>query len=311
MVCRIAGIGSYLPGDPVSNDELAKIVIDSDSEWVRIRTGIMQRHFAASGEYTSHMAFEAAKAAILDAGIKATDIDMVIVCTTTPDNIFPSVATKVQGYLALGNIPSFDLQAVCAGFVYGMEVANALLKSGKYRNILLIGADRMSSVLDMQDRSTAVLFGDGAGAVIISSDTSESDIIATKLYSDGTCWESLYTDDSGIVKMNGKEIYRQAVEKMSSAVLDILKENSIELSEVDYLVPHQANLRIIDSIASRLQFPDEKMVKTVAKYANNSAATIPLALKELQSSGNLKRGQLIVMTALGGGLTWGSVLIRW
>ena len=319
MVCKIIGVGGHVPGDPVSNEELSKIVSDSDSEWVKSRTGIVQRHFASPDTYSSHMAFEASKEALLDAGISASDIDLIIVCTTTPDNSFPSVATKLQGYLGCGEIPSFDLQAVCAGFIYGLEVANSLIKSGKYNNILLVGSDRMSSILDMEDRATAVLFSDGAGAIILSKDGSAEDSIFTKLYSDGSFWELLYTDGgaggitgkSGVIKMNGKEIYRHAVEKMTSAMTDLLKEHSIDIIEVSYIIPHQANLRIIDSIASRLAFPEEKIVKTVSKYANNSAATIPLALQELKLSGNLKHGDLLLMTALGGGLTWGSALIKW
>ena len=282
MSCKIIGVGAYLPGSPVSNDELAKVVVDSDSEWVRTRTGILQRYFASSEEYTSHLALNASRDAISDAGIDPSEIDMIIVCTTTPDNSFPSVATKLQGYLAIDNVPSFDLQAVCAGFVYGIDVAHAFLKTGKYNTILLVAAEKMSSLLDMKDRSTAVLFGDGAGAIIITNSDSKSDIIDTKLYSDGKLWDVLYTDGGvssngicGTIKMNGKEVYRNAVEKMSSSILELLKVNNIDITEIDYLVPHQANERIIDSIASRLEFPLEKIVKTVAKYANSSAATIP------------------------------------
>ncbi len=319
MVCRIVGVGGHVPGKPVSNEELARIVTDSDSEWVRSRSGIIQRHFASPTTYSSHMAYEASKEALADAKLQSSDLDMIIVCTTTPDNSFPSVATKLQGYLGCGEIPSFDLQAVCAGFIYGLEVAYSLMKSGKYNNILLVGVDRMSSILDMSDRSTAVLFSDGAGAIILSKDESSQDSIFTRLYSDGSFWELLYTDGgagsgtgkSGVIKMNGKEIYRHAVEKMTSSMVDLLKEHNIDISEVSYIIPHQANLRIIDSIASRLDFPEQRIVKTVSKYANNSAATIPLALKELQLSGNLKSGDLLLMTALGGGLTWGSALVRW
>jgi 3-oxoacyl-[acyl-carrier-protein] synthase III len=319
MVCKIIGVGGHVPGKPVSNDELAKIVTDSDSEWVKSRTGIMYRHFAEPNVYSSHMAFEASKDALDDSGISAQDIDLIIVCTTTPDNSMPSVATKLQGYLGAGKAAAFDLQAVCAGFIYGLEVAYAMMKTGKYRNILLVGVDRMSSILDMNDRATAVLFGDGAGAVILSKDESiKEDSIFTNIYSDGSLWELLYTDGGvgsdgrgGVIKMNGKEIYRHAVEKMTSSMLVLLATHNVDISEVAYIIPHQANLRIIDSIASRINFPEERVIKTISKYANNSAATIPLALKELELSGNLKRGDLILMTALGGGLTWGSALVRW
>jgi len=319
MVCRIVGVGGHVPGEPVSNEELAKTVTDSDAEWVKTRTGILQRHFASPSVFSSHMAFEASKQALDDAKLTAADINLIIVSTTTPDHCFPSVATKLQGLLGCKDAPSFDIQAVCAGFIYGLEVAYALMKTGKYNNILLVGVDKMSSLLDMNDRSTAVLFSDGAGAAILSRDTSiHEDSILTSIHSDGSLWELLYThNDAGsdyrhsVIKMNGKEIYRHAVEKMTSSMLNLLAKYSLDISEVSYILPHQANQRIIDSIASRLDFPDDKIIRTVSKYANNSAATIPLALKELQLSGNLKRGDLLLMTALGGGLTWGSALVRW
>ncbi|MGV2432170.1 MAG UNVERIFIED_CONTAM: ketoacyl-ACP synthase III [Rickettsiaceae bacterium] len=311
MTCKIIGIGGYVPGNPVSNEELSKIVTDSDPEWVRSRTGIMQRYFADSSISTSDMACEAAKLALASAKMEPSDLDLIIVCTTSPDNTFPSVATKIQGYLGCGNIPSFDLQAVCAGFIYGMEVANSMIQ--KYNNILLVGADKMSSLIDMEDRSTAVLFGDGAGAIILQKD--DNGIFDSRLNSEGKFWDLLYTDGGagsktpGLIKMNGKEVYRHAVEKMTSSMQELLAQSGYSMEDINFVIPHQANERIIDSIATRLELPAEKLVKTIWKYANNSAATIPLALYELSVTNKLKKGDLILMTALGGGLTWGSCII--
>lgn len=318
MTFKLVGIGGFLPGEPISNEKLSEIVTDSDPDWVKSRTGINTRYFAGNDIHTSHMAFEAAKEALKSANMKASDIDLIMVATTSPDNSFPSTATKLQGYLDCGDVPSLDVQAVCSGFIYGMELCNSLLQSGKYRNILLIGADKMSSMLDMKDRATAVLFGDGAGAIIMQKDDSNDRIFVSDIKSDGKSAEHLCTDggvastgNSGYIQMNGKEVYRNAVEKMSSSMLDVLKEANLSMDDVSFAIPHQANERIIDSIATRLQLPEEKLVKTVSEYANNSAATIPLALQKIYNQGKLKDGDLIIMTALGAGFTWGSCLFRW
>ena len=316
---KIIGVGSYLPGNPLSNEELAHLVPDVDSEWIERRTGILHRHFAKDGEFTSHMATKAALLAIADAHIDPNDIDLILVATTTPDKTFPSIATIIHAALGITNpIPSFDLQAVCAGFVYGLEVAENFINSGKYNTVLLIGADRMSSVLDMTQRNCSVLFGDGAGATIITKSQDESKIIASKIYSDGSLTDILYTDggvgstgSGGFIQMEGKEVFRHAIDKMSSSIQEILVDSGVKIDEIDFLIPHQANVRIIDGIATKLNFPDEKIIKTVAKHANCSAASIPLALDELKKSGNLKRGNIILMTALGAGLTWGSVVIKY
>ncbi|MEY3197058.1 MAG: 3-oxoacyl-[acyl-carrier-protein] synthase 3 [Pseudomonadota bacterium] len=318
MGARIIGAGSYLPGNPISNDALAKIVPEVDSEWIVSRTGITQRYFAEQDEFTSHLAFAAAQNAILSAKITPETIDLIIVATTTPDNTFPSVACKLQSLLCIKKtIPAFDIQAVCAGFVYGLEIANNFMLSGKYKRILLIGADKMSSVLDMNSKNCSVLFGDGAGAVILES-SEESEILASKIYSDGSLSDILYTNggasssgSTGFVHMQGKEVFRHAIEKMSESILDVLNAANIKADDVDFLIPHQANVRIIDGISNKLNFPNEKIIKTIDKHANCSAASIPLALVELISSGNLQRGDLIMLTALGAGLTWGSMLIRW
>lgn len=310
MAFRIKGIGGFVPGKPISNEDLSKIVIDSDPDWVKTRTGIEYRHFAEEDVNSSDMAYEASKLALIDAGISSGDLDLIIVCTTSPDNSFPSTATKLQGMLGCNNIPSFDLQAVCAGFIYGIETANNFMESGKYNNILLVGVDKMSSFLDMEDRSTAVLFGDGAGAVILQK--SEGKYPLTEIYSDGTGCDILYTDKAkNTVQMNGKEVYRNAIEKMGSSMVSLLEKSGNSIDDLAFVVPHQANERIIDSIALKFNLPEEKVVKTISKYANNSAATIPLALWDISKAGKLKEGDLIMMTALGAGITWGSAILIW
>jgi 3-oxoacyl-[acyl-carrier-protein] synthase-3 len=314
----VLGTGLYLPKRVVSNDELASTLVkDTNDEWIRTRTGIKQRHIAADGEFTSHMAFEAAKAAIADSGIDKGIIDLIIVCTTTPDNTFPSVATKLQGYLGLGNIPAFDLQAVCAGFVYGIHVADSMMHSGRYKTVLLVGAERMTSILDWNDRGTSVLFGDGAGAVILQK-TKDSGVIDSLIYSEGTLVDILYTDGgpsssqtSGVIKMQGQEVFKQAINRMSDAAEKLLAKAGMDISDVDYFVPHQANIRIIDGLITRLGLDDSKVVKTVDRHANCSAASVPLALAELKKSGKLQKGDVIMMTAIGAGITWGAALLRW
>lgn len=329
MASRIIGCGGYLPKHIMHNSDLEKIVETSD-EWIRTRTGIGQRHIAEEGEYSSHMAFAAAQKAIKDAGIAPSDIDLVIVSTTTPDNSFPSTATKLQGYLNLGSVPSFDLQAVCAGFVYGLQVADSLLRSGLYKTILYVCSEKMSSLLDWTDRSTCVLFGDGAGAVVLQSSRSKdssglatgaptaSGIIDSKIYSDGSLFDILYTNGgvsssgtAGKIQMQGPVLFKHAIDKMSSSVLEILAKNDLSVNDITHFIPHQANLRIIDSLAQRLEFDDDKIIKTVERHANCSAASIPLALAELKESGKIKAGDIILFTAIGAGLTWGSALLRW
>lgn len=314
---KIIGCGSYLPSNILTNSDLAKIV-DTSDEWIQARTGIKHRHIARSNEFTSDLAYNAALAALDNAKISELDIDLIIVATTTPDNTFPSVAAKLQGKLNLKNVPAFDIQAVCSGFIYGLSIANALIASNKYETILLVCAEKMSSLLDWQDRSTCVLFGDGAGAVVLQRSYSNSKIIDTDIQSDGTYYDTLYTDGgpssngfSGKIKMNGKETFRQGVEKMPASILELLNKNNLTIKDVDFLIPHQANIRIIDNIIERLKFDTKKVIKTIDHHANCSAASIPLALCELVSSGKLKTGDLIVFTAFGGGFTWGSAIIRW
>ncbi|QQV75655.1 3-oxoacyl-[acyl-carrier-protein] synthase 3 [Rickettsia tillamookensis] len=317
MTCKIIGCGGYLPSKIVSNDELAKFV-DTNDEWIRTRTGITQRHIADDNEYTSHLALKSAKKAIIDARISASDIDLIITCTTTPDNSFPSVATKLQGYLGLTNIPSFDLQAVCAGFVYGLQVANSLISSGKYKTILLIGAEKMTSLLDWNDRTTCVLFGDGAGSVILQRSSDDSGLIDSNIFSSGADYEILYTNGgvsmngiSGKIVMQGQKLFRHAIEKMQQSIEDLLRANQFSVSDIDYFIPHQANIRIINKLAESLNLPEHKIIKTVEKHANCSAASIPLALSTLKTSDKIKKGDILLFSAIGAGLTWGSALIRW
>ncbi|WP_342268258.1 beta-ketoacyl-ACP synthase III [Candidatus Tisiphia endosymbiont of Empis tessellata] len=317
MACKILGCGAYLPERIVNNAELS-LSVDTNDEWIRSRTGILQRHIAGNDEYTSHLALKASQNALDDAGLKASSIDLIITCSTTPDNSFPSIASKLQGYLELNNVPSFDLQAVCSGFVYGLHVADSLIESRKYRTILLVGAEKMSSLLDWSDRTTCVLFGDGAGTVILQYSEDSSGIIDSNIYSDGRYFDILYTDGgvstdgkSGKIKMKGREVFRHAVEKMSKSAEYILHNNNFTIDDVNYFIPHQANIRIIDAVIERLKINPSKVVKTVAEHANCSAASIPLALASLKSYANIKKGDILLFTAIGAGITWGSVLIRW
>lgn len=312
------GTGLYLPKRVITNDELAlTLVKDTNDEWIRTRTGIKQRHMAAEGEFTSHMAFEASKAAISDSGIDKNDIDLIIVCTTTPDSTFPSTATKLQGYLELGSIPSFDIQAVCAGFVYGLHIASSMMHSGAYKTVLVVGAERMTGLLDWNDRSSSVLFGDGAGAIILQKGD-DFGLIDSIIYSDGSFNDILYTDGgagstatSGVIKMQGQEVFKQAVTRLSDSTEALLSKAGLTIDDIDHFIPHQANIRIIDAVVKRLGFDDRKVVKTVECHANSSAATIPMALAELKKSGKLQKGDVIMMAAIGAGITWGAALLRW
>lgn len=315
----IIGTGSYLPEKILSNNDLAKF-IDTDDEWITSRTGIKERRIVAEGEYTSDMASKAALDAIKSSGIDSSEIDMIIVCTTSCDRSFPSVAVQVQRNLGLKNIPAFDMQAVCSGFVYGLATADSFIRSGFVETILVIGADSMSKLVDWSDRATCVLFGDGAGAAIVKAFDANSyeGIITSKICADGEFENILYTDggisfnkSTGYVRMQGKEVFKHAVEKMSNVVTSLLESSGYSASDVDWLVPHQANARIIDAIAKRLDFPKDKVVFTVDKQANTSAATIPLAIDKYVKECKIKSGDLLVLTALGAGLTWGGSILRW
>jgi 3-oxoacyl-[acyl-carrier-protein] synthase-3 len=318
----IAGCGSYLPKQVVTNADLAK-KIDTSDEWIRQRTGIAQRHVAAPGELTSHLAINAAEAALEDAGMKADDLDMIVLATTTPDETFPATATRVQAAIGMNRGMAFDVQAVCSGFVYALAIADNFLRVGQAKTALVIGAETFTRILDWNDRGTSVLFGDGAGAVVLKAvegrgDKSDRGILSTHLFSDGRYHDMLYVDGgpsstgkAGFVRMEGREVFRHAVTKLAQAVDTAMADNGVEASEIDWLVPHQANRRIIDSMGQRLKLPPEKVVVTIDRHANTSAASIPLALAEAKADGRIKPGQLVLLEAMGGGFTWGSALIRW
>ncbi|PPR60756.1 MAG: hypothetical protein CFH10_01398, partial [Alphaproteobacteria bacterium MarineAlpha4_Bin2] len=304
-----------------TNDDLAR-KIDTSDEWIRKRTGITQRHIAAEGELTSDIAEHAARAALADARIKADEIDLIILATATPDNTFPATATRVQSNLGIRSGAAFDVQAVCAGFVYALAMADNMLRLGQAEKALVIGAEVFSRILDWDDRGTCVLFGDGAGAIILCAAEEEGTnrdrgILSTHVYSDGAYYDMLYVDGgpgttgtSGHLRMEGREVFRHAVHHMSEVVETALAHNDLSIDEVDWLIPHQANKRIMDSIAKRLGLPEEKIVVTVDHQANTSAATIPLALAVASADGRLCDGNLIALSALGGGFSWGSALLR-
>lgn len=318
----IRACGSYLPDNIVTNADLEKTV-DTSDEWIIQRTGIRSRHIAPEGQATSDMAIAAAQQALDNAGLVAADIDGVIVATTTPDRTFPAVAVKVQAELGIGPCVAFDLQAVCSGFVYGLSVADGFIRDGQARRILLVGAEKMSSILNWKDRTTCVLFGDGAGAVILEGQPGETGtvadrgILSTHLYADGRLRDILYTDggpattgDSGHIVMDGREVFRHAVQNMSDIVGEVLTKNNIKPDAIDWLVPHQANIRIIESIAKKLHMSMDQVVLTVDHHGNTSAASIPLALAEAVEQGRIARGDLILVEAMGAGLTWGAALVR-
>lgn len=317
MASRIIGCGGYLPNNVLTNRTLEKS-LDTTDEWITSRTGIKQRFIAEVDEFTSHLAYKASLMAIENAGISKSEIDLIIVCTTTPDNSFPSVACKLQGLLGVGAIPAFDIQAVCCGFIYGLDIANNLLKSGAYKTILLTCAEKMSSLLDWNDRTTSILFGDGAGAIILRLDDTNQGIIDTAIYSDGTLGELLYTDGgvsstktAGCIQMNGNAVFKLAIEKMIESSTALLCKNDISISEIDYFVPHQANIRIIDHIANKMELSKERIILTIDQHANCSAASIPLALHFGMQQDKFKKNDLILFTAFGAGLTWGSAIYRY
>jgi 3-oxoacyl-[acyl-carrier-protein] synthase-3 len=318
----ILGCGSYLPPKIVTNDELSKLVETSD-EWIKARTGIRSRHIADEGVMTSDLGVEAGRRALVNAGVDVSELDMVIVATTTPDETFPSVATKVQARLGMERGAAFDLQAVCSGFVYGLSVADSLIRCGQARTVLLIGAETMSRVLDWNDRTTCVLFGDGAGAVVIRAEdgkgtNDDRGILDVKLYSDGRLHDLLYTDGgvsstrgAGLLRMEGKEVFKHAVAKIAAAMEAVLLSSGLSVGDIDWFVPHQANQRILDGTARKLKIQPEKVISTISGHGNTSAASVPLALDTAISDGRIKRGDLLLLEAMGGGFTWGAALVRW
>lgn len=313
----IVSTGSYLPEKIMTNSDLEKIV-DTTDEWIEQRSGIKQRHIAAEDETTSDMATKAAEQALKSVNLKPEEIDGIIVATTTPDQTFPSVAVKVQAALGVPAGIAFDVQAVCTGFVYALATADNFIKAGQLKRVLVIGAEKMSSVLDWEDRTTCVLFGDGAGAVILEAkETDQGGIMSTHLYADGKYKDILYTNGgvsstgkSGHIVMHGREVFKHAVKLMSGAVNAALEENNMAADDIDWLVPHQANARIIEATAKKLSLSMDKVVMTVAHHGNTSAASIPLAFDQVMREGKIKSGEHVLFEALGGGLTWGSALVR-
>ena len=317
----VRGVGHYLPDRVVPNAEFENLIETSD-EWIRTRSGIERRHFAAEGQQTSDLGLRAAQAALADAGLEAGEIDAIIVATSTADLTFPSVATMIQSGLGLSRGFAFDVQAVCAGFVYALTTANALILAGQAQRVLVIGAETFSRLMDWTDRSTCVLFGDGAGALVLEGQTGDGTsgdrgILSTDLNSDGRFKDILYvnggvsTGVTGHLRMEGKEVFRHAVEKLAETAHTALGKIGLSGGDVDWIVPHQANIRIIEATAKRMKVPMERVVVTVQDHGNTSAASIPLALSVGKQRGQIKTGDLVVTEAIGGGLAWGAVVLRW
>jgi len=314
----ILGCGSYLPKKILTNNDLSK-KLDTSDEWIKTRTGINQRYIADKKQLNSDLGFEAAKKAINNSKIKTSDIDLIILATSTPDHTFPSTATKIQGKLGIKKGFAFDIQAACSGFIYAMSVADNFLLNNQASNALVIGSEIFSRILDWNDRSTCILFGDGAGAIVLSKNKKmNSGIISTELYSDGRFYDLLYVNGgvasnqkAGHIKMKGREVFKHAVEKLVSCIQFNLKKNKLKKEDIDWIIPHQANKRIMDMTAIKLGVPKSKLLVTVDQYANTSTASIPLTLDYALSNKIIKRGQIIVFEAIGGGLTWGCSILKY
>ena len=312
---KIIGVGSYLPTKVLTNKDLEKN-LDTTDEWITLRTGIKERHIVGPDELTSDLAFEAARNAINNAGINSNEIDLIIVATTTPDKIFPSIACNVQTKLGIKNCPAFDIQAVCSGFIYGLSVADNFIKTNSAENILIIGADSMSKITDYSDRSNAILWGDGGGAVVLSA-ANEQGILSTHIHADGQHEELLHVPKKNInnkiqqtIEMEGSQVFKIAVNTLDKIVDEALMANQLQKEDIDWLVPHQANIRILEATAKKLEMSMDKVIVTIDRHGNTSAASIPLALDDGIQSGKIKSGQLLLMEAFGGGFTWGSALVR-
>ena len=320
--CVAIGCGSYLPARVLTNNDLARMV-DTSDDWITQRTGIRERHIAADNETTSDLALAAARAALADAKVDAQSIDLIVLATSTPDNTFPATAVAVQAALGITHGAAFDLQAVCSGFVYSLATVDGLLRSGAFRRALVIGAETYSRILDWKDRATCVLFGDGAGAFVVEAVTqpgthADRGLLATRLRSDGRHKTKLYVDGGpsstgtvGKVRMEGRAVFKHAVAMISDVVFDVFKATGYTAADIDWFVPHQANKRIIDDSAHKLGIARQKIVTTVDRHGNTSAASIPLAVAVAVADGRIKRGDLLLLEAMGGGFTWGAALLRW
>ncbi|HEX6001818.1 MAG TPA: beta-ketoacyl-ACP synthase III [Hyphomicrobiaceae bacterium] len=318
----IRGVGAYLPKRVMTNDDLSRLV-DTSDEWIRERTGIEQRHIAEPDEITSDLGIAASKQALVRAGIDPVDIDLLICATATPDRTFPATAVRIQAGLGVTKGAAFDVQAVCSGFIYALAVADNFIKAGQSRRALVVGAETFSRILDWEDRGTCVLFGDGAGAVVLEAQTQvggreDRGILATRIRSDGRYEDLLYVDGGpsltktvGLLRMNGREVFRHAVQKISGVIEETLVASGFAPDEVDLYIPHQANKRILDGIARKLGIPPHKVVMTLAKHGNTSAASVPLALNQAFEEHRIREGTMILMEAMGGGFTWGAALARW
>jgi 3-oxoacyl-[acyl-carrier-protein] synthase-3 len=322
IYARIAGTGSYLPEKVLTNDDLAKMV-DTSDEWIAARTGIRERHVAAEGETTSDLGYQAALRALEAAGVAASEIDLIVVGTTTPDLIFPSTACLIQHKLGVAGCPAFDVNAACSGFIYALTIADKFIRSGAAKTALVIGAETLTRMLDWNDRGTCVLFGDGAGAVVLKADA-DTGILSTHMHADGSKKELLWNPvgvsagfkpdehNAGVrVMMTGNEVFKHAVKALDSVVDEALEANGLDRAAIDWLVPHQANLRIIEATAKRLAMPMDRVVVTVDRHGNTSSGSVPLALDEAVRSGRVQRDQLLLLEAFGGGFTWGSALLRY
>ncbi|MBM7702579.1 beta-ketoacyl-ACP synthase III [Metabacillus iocasae] len=308
MNTGIIGIGRYVPEKVVTNKDLEKIM-DTSDEWVRTRTGIEERRIAEDNEKSSHMAYEAALKALKNADVSAEDIDLIIVATVTPDYPFPSVACLIQERLGAKKAAAFDISAACAGFMYGIVTAKQFIDNGAYKHVLVVGVEKLSSIIDWEDRNTAVLFGDGAGAAVVGPVSEGRGILSYELGADGVGAKHLYQDEHII--MNGREVFKFAVRQMGESAINVIEKAGLSKDDVDFLIPHQANIRIMEAARQRLDLPEEKMSKTVHKFGNTSAASIPLSIVEEVESGKIKEDDLVVMVGFGGGLTWGAIAIRW
>ncbi|MDD1536788.1 MULTISPECIES: beta-ketoacyl-ACP synthase III [unclassified Bradyrhizobium] len=319
----VLGCGSYLPEQVVTNAQLAAR-IDTSDEWIVQRTGIRERHIAAEGEFTSHLAIKAAQAALSDAGMDAQSIDLIVLATSTPDNTFPATAVAVQNALGINHGAAFDLQAVCSGFVFALATADNFLRTGAFKRALVIGAETFSRILDWNDRGTCVLFGDGAGAVVLEAQeqpghaATDRGVVTTHLRSDGRHKAKLFVDGGpsstqtvGHLRMEGREVFKHAVGMITDVIVDAFQATGLNADSIDWFVPHQANKRIIDASAHKLHIAPEKVVLTVDRHGNTSAASIPLALSVARKDGRIKKGDMVLLEAMGGGFTWGSALVRW
>ncbi|MBY4603402.1 MULTISPECIES: beta-ketoacyl-ACP synthase III [Bacillus] len=310
MKAGILGVGRYIPEKVLTNHDLEKMVETSD-EWIRTRTGIEERRIAADDVFSSHMAVAAAKQALEQAEVAAEDLDMILVATVTPDQSFPTVSCMIQEQLGAKKACAMDISAACAGFMYGVVTGKQFIESGTFKHVLVVGVEKLSSITDWEDRNTAVLFGDGAGAAVVGPVSGDRGILSFELGADGTGGQHLYLNEKRHTIMNGREVFKFAVRQMGESCVNVIEKAGLSKEDVDFLIPHQANIRIMEAARERLELPVEKMSKTVHKYGNTSAASIPISLVEELEAGKIKDGDVVVMVGFGGGLTWGAIAIRW